>query len=139
MALGAEARLASCVWRSRPGVAIVGAMRPLLFSAMIVAIASACSRALEPLPLAITLDATPSTAATDDSITFVVGAQGGQLFGVEIDFGDTSTDQYATSGARTARVTFRHAYASAGTFTVRAVVTDARAGQKEASAEVTIH
>lgn len=114
-------------------------MRRLLLGALVVALASACSSALEPLPLAITLDASPATAATGDSITFVVGAQGGQLFGVEIDFGDTATDQYATAGARTARVTFRHAYSTAGTYTVRAVVTDVRAGQKEASAEVTIH
>jgi hypothetical protein len=93
---------------------------------------------LEPLPLNIGIEASQTTAAPGDPINFLVSAQGGDLLGVETDYGDGSAERYATGGARTARVTFRHAYAAAGTYEVRATVTDARAGTKDATVAVTI-
>jgi hypothetical protein len=42
-------------------------------------------------------------------------------------------------GALTARVTFKHAFRTTGTFTVSAVVTDAVAGEKEASVGVLVN
>jgi hypothetical protein len=90
-------------------------------------------------PFQVALDATPQVAAPGDSISFVVSASGGSLVGVEIDFNDGTTDLYPTSGAQTARVTFRHAYNERGSFVVRAVVTDALAGQKEATVEVLVN
>jgi hypothetical protein len=94
---------------------------------------------LEPNPLDIGIEASPTTAVVGDTVTFVASAQGGVLVGVEIDYGDSSVDQFGTSGARTARVTFRHAYTQSGTYTVKAVVTDAAAGQKQATIEVRVN
>ena len=48
----------------------------------------------------------------------------------------TSTRQVARI---TARVTFKHAYNAAGTFTVRAVVTDAIYGDKEATKSIVVN
>lgn len=107
-------------------------------SALLLVTTFACSESLEPLPFVVSLDASRTTAARGDTITFVVGAQGGQLIGVQIDFGDGATDQYATSGARTARVSFKHAYGAAGAYTARAVVTEVT-GQKDATVNVTIN
>jgi len=56
-----------------------------------------------------------------------------------MDFGDQTGDLYAMSGARTARVTFRHVFQTRGNFTVSAVVTDAIAGDKESTAAVVIN
>lgn len=115
-------------------------MRRILTGAFLLAAVTAChGSSLGPLPFLVTIGASRATAAPGDSIAFTVNAQGGELFGVEIDFGDGITDQYATSGARTARVTFKHAYDSSGVYTARAVVTDALAGQKEVSVDVTIN
>jgi PKD repeat protein len=93
---------------------------------------------LDPLPLSIAIEASQTTAAPGDAINFLVNAQGGDLLGIDTDYGDGTAEQYATGGARTARVTFRHAYTTAGTYQVRATVTDARAGNKEATLAVTI-
>ncbi len=100
----------------------------------------ACStEPLAPKPLDITIEANRTTAAPGDTITFVANAQGGNLIGVEVDYGDSSTDLFSTSGARTARVTFRHAYQQRANYVVRAKVTDAIAGQKEVSLEVRVN
>lgn len=106
--------------------------------AVVIGLAACSPSTLEPKPLDIGVEADRAAVAPGDTVTFIVTAQGGTLVGVEIDFGDSTADQYGTSGARTARVTFRHAYQLRGTFTVRAVVTDAAAGQKEATTEVRV-
>jgi plastocyanin len=92
-----------------------------------------------PVDLVVTLEASKMTAARGDSVTFVVNAAGNNLFGVVIDYGDSVGDQYASSGALTARVTFKHAYTAAGTYTVRATVTDAIVGEKEATVSVIVN
>ena len=112
-------------------------MRRLLCFAF--GILGACSaESLAPLPLAIGIEASRTTAAPGESIRFEVTAQGGQLLGIVAAWGDGTADQLATSGARTARVTFNHAFSTPGTYQVRATVTDALAGDKEASVEIRV-
>lgn len=115
-------------------------MRWTPLCALIAATTVACAGSpIEPLPFDASVEASRTTAAPGDTISFVVNAQGGALLGVEIDYGDSTDDIFGTAGARTARVTFRHAYQASGTFVVRVVVTDAGAGQKEATVEVRVN
>jgi plastocyanin len=107
--------------------------------AILIGLAACTPATLEPNPLDVGVEASRTTAAIGDTLTFVVSAQGGALVGVEIDYGDSVTDQFGTSGARTAKVTFKHAYSQPGTYTVMAVVTDATAGQKQATIEVRVN
>jgi hypothetical protein len=110
----------------------------LLGSMLLVGVAACGEGTLDPLPLDIRIEASRATAAPGEMVSFVVNAQGGTLVGVEIDYGDGGGEQRAASGARTARVTFNHAYAAAGTYPVRATVVDAIAGTKDASVEVRV-
>ena len=112
-------------------------MRRLLCFAL--AVLGACSpETLAPLPLGIDIEASRITAAPGDSISFEVNAQGGQLLGITTAYGDGTTEQVGTSGARTARVTFRHAFSAPGTYQVQATVLDAVAGSKDASVSVRV-
>ena len=114
-------------------------MRRLTFGALLLAAATAaCIDDLDPLPLDITMTASKTTTVAADSISFVVNAQGNSLLGVDADFGDGSTTTQPTAGARTAKVTFRHAYTGVGTFQVTATVTDAVLGSKSATVQVQI-
>lgn len=100
----------------------------------------ACStETLVPQPLEIVVEASRITAAPGDSIGFLVTARGSQLIGIITAYGDGTEDQFATGGARTARVTFRHAFSVRGTYQVQATVTDAVAGEKNASVAVLIN
>jgi hypothetical protein len=111
--------------------------RVLLIAAL--ALAGACTQStLEALPLEISVAASRSTAAPGDTIVFVATVQGGSLLGLDVDYGDNTTDQYGTAGARTGKVSFRHAYAMRGTFTTKITITDATAGQKNASVQVRV-
>jgi hypothetical protein len=94
---------------------------------------------LAPLPLDITVSANRTTAAPGDTIVFLATIQGGSLLGLDADYGDTSTDLYGTSGARTGKVTFRHAYTARGTFTAKITLTDATLGQKSASVDIHVN
>ena len=112
-------------------------MRRLLVFAL--ALVGACSaEPLGPLPLRITIEASRTTAAPGDVIDFQVNAQGGQLVGISTTYGDGIEDQFGTSGARTARVTFRHAFSAPGPYVVQATVTDASAGPMNASVSVRV-
>lgn len=112
-------------------------MRRLLCFAF--AALGACSgETLAPLPLHIGIEASRNTAAPGDSVSFRVTAQGGQLVGIVTTYGDGTEDQLGTGGARTARVTFHHVFTSPGTYEVRATVTDALAGPKDASVSVRV-
>jgi hypothetical protein len=102
------------------------------------ALATACQSTLEALPLEISVTASRATAAPGDTIAFVATIQGGSLLGLDADYGDNTTEQYGTAGARTGKVTFRHAYLARGTFTAKITVTDASAGQKNASVQVRV-
>ena len=113
--------------------------RLLVACFLLVATAACTNESLGPLPFDVEIESNVSTTVAGDSVTFTVSAQGGSLIGVEMDYGDGNIDAYATSGARTARVTFRHAYDVAGTFTVSAAATDAAAGRKDASLQIRVN
>ena len=125
--------------RKRPRPNACAMSRILLYLPLLAGLIACEGSTLEPLPVDVSVEASRATAAPGDTVTFVVNAQGGSLVGVEIDYGDTVTELFGTAGARTARVTFRHAYAAPSTYLVRAVVTDAMAGQKEATVEVRVN
>jgi hypothetical protein len=114
------------------------ARRTLLRSLLLAGLLACGDATLEPLPLDVTVEASRATAAPGQSIEFVVNAQGGDLLGLHMDYGDGSAEQFGTGGARTARVTFRHAYSAVGVYQARATVTDAVAGTKDASVEVRV-
>ena len=112
-------------------------------TAIVLAIAIAavgCTEStLAPLPLEISVAASRTTVAPGDTIYFVATVQGGSLLGLNADYGDTSTDLYGTSGARTGKVTFRHAYTARGTFTTKITLTDATLGTKTASVDIHVN
>ena len=110
-----------------------------LFVFVLVLLGACTSESLAPLPLKVAIEASRITAAPGDSITFEVTAQGGQVIGLTTTYGDGTSDQVATFGARTARVTFRHAFSAPGTYQVQATVTDAVAGMKDASVEIRVN
>jgi hypothetical protein len=114
-------------------------MRQLFLATFAMCALVACGEStLEPLPLEIKIETTRTTGAPGDTINFVVVTQGGVLLGIDIDYADGNTDQYGTAGARTARVSFRHAYTARGTYHVNATVTDGTAGQKKAAIDIRI-
>jgi hypothetical protein len=112
--------------------------RTVLSSLLLIGLAACGDGSLKPLPLDISVQASRTTAAPGTAIDFVVNAQGEVLVGVTIDYGDTVVEAFGTSGARTARITFTHAYSTPGTYQVRATVTDAIAGDKEAGVEILV-
>jgi hypothetical protein len=89
-------------------------MRWLRRAAFLMGVAGCDTATLEPLPLHIGIEASRTTAAPGDTITFVVSAEGGSLVGIAMAFGDNITAQFATGGARRAEVPFRHAYTAVG-------------------------
>lgn len=117
---------------------MLGSVRILLTALAVLAIACRQTTA-PPAPLVVTLEANTAVAQPGDTVTFTVNATANNLFGVVIDFGDSTGDQYSTGGASTARVTFKHAYTLSGTYVVRATVSDAIAGDKEASVTIGVN
>jgi hypothetical protein len=115
-----------------------GMWRRLLGFVVLIGFAGCDDATLDPLPLDIGIETSRATAAPGETITFVVSAQGGSLVGVAMAFGDSSRDQFATGGARTAHVTFGHAYSAVGLYQASATVTDAVAGDKSASVEIRV-
>jgi hypothetical protein len=115
------------------------AMPRILVGLVLLLAAAAChGSTLEPLPLDIRMTANRSTAAPGDTVSFVITAQGGSLVGVDVEFGDGADTTFATSGARTAQLTFRHAFASLGVFTVNATIVDAFAGEKSTTSVINV-
>lgn len=112
-------------------------MRTLAF-AFLLLLAACGDDPVESLPLAITVTADRTTVAAGDTVRFEIRAQGGSLLGVQINYGDTAVDDLQTFGARTARTTFRHAYASTGVYTVEAAVADAFDGEKRATLTIQV-
>jgi PKD domain len=104
------------------------------------ALSWACAQSsLAPLPLEISVAASRTSAAPGDTVVFVATVQGGNLLGLDAEYGDQTVDQYGTAGARTGKVSFHHAYTMRGTFTAKITVTDATLGQKSASVEILVN
>ena len=115
-------------------------MTVILLTLAVMGAALGCTEStLAPLPLDITIAASRTTVAPGDTVYFVATIQGGTLLGLNADYGDTATDIYGTSGARTGKVTFRHAYSARGTFTTKITLTDATLGTKSASVEIHVN
>jgi hypothetical protein len=126
--------------RSSGRFAAIRMTSSIVFTLAIACAALACGEStLAPLPLDITVAASRTTAAPGDTIAFVATVQGGSLLGLNVDYGDSSTDLYGTSGARTGKVTFRHAYTARGTFTAKITLTDATLGTKSASVDIHVN
>lgn len=107
---------------------------------MLVGAAACVSTQFEALPLTVSVEASRTTVVPRDSIHFVIKAGGGSLLALQADYGDgTSVESYGTSGARTASVTFSHAYLTAGTYSMTATATDASAGQKTATIQIRVN
>jgi hypothetical protein len=116
-----------------------GRMRRMLPLLALVVGASACRMpTVDTSPFQMQMSVSRSAVAPGDTVAVIVDAQGGLLIGVAVDYGDTQTDEFNTGGARTAHVTFRHAFTSPGTFSVTATVTEANAGAKSASVDVSV-
>ena len=111
----------------------------LLRLLLLVGVMSCRTRGLEPLALDIGVTASKTTVAIDETVSFVVTAQGGGLAAVGVNYGDNTAEVFSTGGARTARITFTHAYTAVGTFQVRATVTDVEAGEKSATVDIAVH
>lgn len=98
---------------------------------------TACLGSTEALPLNVTVQV-PASANTVDSVSIVVNAQGNSIVEIETSFGDGTDALFATSGARTATVTFRHRYTQSGTFQVTATVTDLVLGHKATTVQLNV-
>ena len=118
---------------------MLGVMKHLAIVMALVGTVACRQSTAPPEPVTVTLDASPATTQRGDTVSFTVTARGNNLVGVVVEFGDSGVDQYATGGALTARVTFKHAYAAAGSFTVRAIVTDAIVGEMEATKSIVVN
>ncbi len=116
----------------------VRAALPLIAFALAAASAGCNRSALAPLPFQITLEASTTSAAPGQTISFVITAQGSGLLGVEISYGDDAGDSFNTGGSRTAKLTFPHAYAGTGTYTVTVTVADGVEGTKTATTQVQV-
>ena len=109
-------------------------------SLAVLLVAAGCGTgSLSPLPLSITVQASKTTAIRGDTIVFTTVSQGGTLVGIDMDYGDLSADQFGTSGARTATVSFKHAFLVGGTYQVKATITDAVAGSTSATVQVLVN
>jgi len=113
-------------------------MKQLIFAFALLICASCRQTTAPAVGISVTLESSHVTATTGDTVTFIVRATGNNLIGVVIDYGDSISEQYATGGALTARVTFKHAFLAKGNYTVRAGVTDAITGEKEVTVLVTV-
>ena len=112
--------------------------RALIYVGLIAAVAACSVEMLQPLPISITMTVDRSTVAVGDSVTFNIDAQGGNLRGVDIDYGDGRTESIPTVGARTAGIRRRHAYSAAGQYTTTATVADFDQGTRFISAAVRV-
>jgi hypothetical protein len=112
--------------------------RTLVAFILLIGVMACGDGSLDPLPLEVTVQASRTTATPGDAIGFVVTAQGGTLLSVAIDYGDSTTEAYNAAGARTATVTFSHAYEAVGTYQVVARVADAIAGERDATVEIRV-
>ena len=118
---------------------MLGVMKRLVLMLAIVGSVACRQSTAPPGEVTVSLEVVPASALRGDTVSFTVNAAGNNLVGIVVEFGDSEGDQYATSGALTARVTFKHAYSAVGTFSVRAIVTDAIGGEREATKSIVVN
>jgi len=105
-------------------------LRTLLLFVFAVGLVS-CLSTSEPLPFAMSMQVSKTTAAPGDTILILVNSQGSNIINMVVTYDDGDTTQFAVGGARSAQGIFPHAFATAGTFRIRAKVTNAIADQLE--------
>ncbi len=90
----------------------------------------------EPTELAISLTASPTSAAVGQTIVFRFSASGPVLTTITVDFGDETSDVTDAAGAQTAAGNIPHEYTAPGTFEVTATAVGAEG--ESASARLSI-
>lgn len=112
----------------------------MLLGVTVAAVATAACRppTSSSIQIAVLLEAYPTVAQLGDTVTFIVNVAANNVSGVVINFGDSSADQFSVSGAPTARVTFKHAYDTTGTYLARATVSDAVVGDRNVTQLITV-
>lgn len=80
--------------------------------------------------ISVQLQASPLTAVTDDTVTFLVTVAATNVSSIVINFADGNDEQYTAGGLPTAVATFKHVYANVGNYLVRATVSDAVSGNR---------
>lgn len=88
--------------------------------------------------LAITITATPTTAAVNTPVEFRYDAMGAQLAGIVVAYGDGVADSVATFGASTAGGRLTHTYSAPGMFQVEATVIEGNGNRASNSVSVEI-
>ena len=101
-------------------------LRTLLPGLGLILAMPSCLGPSEPIPLTMTVTATPASATVGDVVDFVVKVRGAGIGIVRIEFGDGADETFAAGGANNTTVTFLHAYESTGTFSVTVTATDTR-------------
>lgn len=88
--------------------------------------------------LAISITATPTTAAVNTPVEFRYDAMGTQLAGIVVAYGDGVVDSVATFGASTAGGRLTHTYSTPGIFQVEATVIEGSGDRASNSTSVEI-
>ncbi len=114
-------------------------MRLLVLGLPLLLLGASCLAPVEVLPLTVSVDASRTSVAPQDSIVFVVRAGGSALVAIQAEYGDGASDSFYPSGARTATVSFVHTYLAKGTYTVTATVADVTAGQQKATVQIRVN
>lgn len=107
---------------------------------MALALALACSSSIVSggRDLAITITATPASAAVNTPIEFRYDAAGPALSGILLAYGDGASDSIAALGATTAGGRRTHTYTAPGTFQVIATVIASNTDRRSDSISVEI-
>lgn len=90
------------------------------------------------LELAISITATPTTAAINTPVEFRYDAMGPPLAGIVVAYGDGGVDSVTTFGASTAGGRLTHTYTAPGTFEVQATVIAGNGSRASSSTSVEI-
>lgn len=100
---------------------------------------TACTTIVDsPPPLSLSLEVDRTTALVGQEFEFTYDAEGGNLVGLALDFGDGAVDSIPLFGARTAAGFRSRGYGAPGTFVVTAELTAPPQGSRTASVSVTV-
>jgi hypothetical protein len=113
--------------------------RPGPLTVAVLLLLTACTTILDsPPPLSLSLEVDRATALVGEEFEFTYGAEGDNLVGLALDFGDGAVDSIPLYGARTAAGFRAHSYGAPGTFVVTAELTAPPQGFRTASVSVTV-
>jgi len=110
----------------------------LTLSALLLGVAACNTGVSSPPPLSLTLEVDRTSAVVGGQFEFTFGAEGQNLVGLVIDFGDGVSDSIPLFGAQSAAGLRDHSYETPGTFVVLAELTAPPQGSRTASVSVTV-